>query len=86
VADASLNGRVGAEDVTDGFGTVEHAEHALRDIQAAVDEVCKQRGRDRGFLRRAFPQAERDLHAVARDPRGDDVERDACSTGSCVRA
>ena len=43
VTNIALDGRVGTEHVTDGLaqrlGAVEDAEHALTDIQAAVDEV-----------------------------------------------
>jgi hypothetical protein len=77
VADAALYGGAGVEHVTyplaEGLGAVKHAEHALTDIQAAIDEIGQQRGRDRRVLRRALPQPQRDLHALRRDPQGDDV-------------
>ena len=47
VADAALDRRVDAEDVADGLaqrlGAVEDDEHALLDVQAALDEVREQR-------------------------------------------
>jgi hypothetical protein len=42
-------------------------------IQAAVDEVGKQRAGQGGVLRRALPQPERDLDALSRDAERDDV-------------
>jgi hypothetical protein len=77
VADAALHRRVHAEHVADRLaqrlGAVEHAQHALLCVEAAVDEVGKQRRRDGGVLGRALPQPERDLHAVTGDPEADDV-------------
>jgi hypothetical protein len=43
VTDAALHRRAGTEHVTDRLperlGAIEHAEHALADVQAAIDEV-----------------------------------------------
>jgi hypothetical protein len=86
VANTPLDRSVDAQDVADGLperlGAVEHHEHALLDVQAAVGEVGEQRGRDRGVLGAAVPQPERDL-----DPVGGDPEPSTCSpTGSRVRS
>jgi hypothetical protein len=54
VAHAALHRRVDAEHHADGLaerlGAVEHAEHALLNVQAALDEVRQQRRGDRGVL------------------------------------
>jgi hypothetical protein len=88
VADAALYGCAGVEHVTyrlaEGLGTVEHAAHALTDIQAAIDEIGQQRGRDRRVLRRALPQPERDLHALRRDPKATTLQRPFRSTPSSI--
>jgi len=42
-------------------------------IKAAVDEVGQQCPREGGVLSAAFPEPERDLDAVGRDPERDDV-------------
>jgi hypothetical protein len=64
VPDAALN-RHGTEHVAhrlaQRLAAVQDTEHALLDIQAAVDEIGEQRGRDGRVLRRAVPQPERDL-------------------------
>jgi hypothetical protein len=64
-----------AEHLVDGgperLAAIEDDEHALLDVQAAVDEVCEQCDGDRLVLRRAVPQPERHLDAV-----GADAERD----------
>ena len=77
VADAALDRRVDAEHVADGLaerlGAVDDDQHALLDIQAALDEVGQQRGRDGGVLGRAVPQPERVLDAVGVDPERDDA-------------
>jgi hypothetical protein len=77
VAHAALDRRVGAEDVADGLaqrlGAVDDDQHALLDIQAALDEVGQQRGGDGGVLGRAVPQPERVLDAVGVDPERDDA-------------
>ncbi len=52
--------------------SVEHEQHPLLGIQAALDQVRQQRGRDRRVLRRSFPQPERDLHPLGPDPEPDD--------------
>jgi hypothetical protein len=58
VADTALD-RHGAEHVAHGLAqrlaAVEHAQHALLDVQAAVNEIGEQRGRDRGVLGAAVP-------------------------------
>jgi hypothetical protein len=77
VANAALHRRVGPEHVADGLaqrlGAVEHDQHALPHIEAALDEVREQRGRDGRVLGRAVPQPERVLDAVGVDPQGDDA-------------
>ena len=77
VADAALHRRVDAEHVADGLaqrlGAVDDDQHALLDIQAALDEVGQQRGRDGGVLGRPVPQPERVLDAVGVDPERDDA-------------
>jgi hypothetical protein len=77
VADTALHRGVDAEDVTDGLserlGAVEHNEHALLDIQAALDEIGQQHGGDGGVLGRAVPQPERVLDTVALDAQRDDA-------------
>jgi hypothetical protein len=45
----------------------------LLGIEAALDKIGEQRGRDGRVLGRAFPEPERDLDAIGRDPERDDV-------------
>ena len=77
VAHAALDRRVDAEHVTDGLsqrlGAVDDDQHALLDIQAALDEVGQQRGRDGRVLGRAVPEPERVLDAVDVDAQRDDA-------------
>jgi hypothetical protein len=77
VANAALHWRVDPEDVADGLaqrlGAVDDHQDALLDIQAALDEVREQGGRDGRVLGRAVPQPERVLDAVGVDPQGDDA-------------
>ncbi len=71
VADAALDRHLaehGADRLAQRLRAVEHAEHALLDIKAALDEVGQQRGRDGDVLGRPLPEPERDLHPVGRDP------------------
>ena len=76
VPDAALHGRL-AEDVADRLaqrlGAVDHEQDALLGVEAALDEVGEQRGRDGRVLGRAFPEPERDLDALGGDPERDDV-------------
>jgi hypothetical protein len=51
----------GPDRCSQGFGAVEGDEHALFDVEAAVDQVGEQRRGDGLVLRGAFPQPERDL-------------------------
>ena len=73
---AALHGHL-AEHVTDrlaqGLRAVEHAEHALGGVKAAVAEIGQERGGHRRVLRRALPEPKRDLHPVGRDPQRHDV-------------
>ena len=68
VADAALHRRgtpsTSRTGLPERLGAVEDAEHALLDVEAAVDQVGEQRGGDGRVLGRAFPEPERDLHAV----------------------
>jgi len=77
VANAALHRRVDAEHVThrlaQRLGAVDHDQHALLDIEAALDQVRQQRGRDGRVLGRAVPQTERALDPVGVDPQGDDA-------------
>jgi hypothetical protein len=58
VPDTALHGDR-AEHVAHGLAqrlaAVEHTEHALLDIEAAIDQIGEQRGRDGRVLRRAVP-------------------------------
>jgi hypothetical protein len=71
VAHAALHRRVDAEHVADGLahrlGAVDDDQDALLCVQAALDEVGQQRGRDNAVLGRAVPQPKRVLDAVAVD-------------------
>ena len=62
-----------ADGLAQRLGAVDDDQHALLDIQAALDEVRQQRGRDGGVLGRAVPQPERVLDAVGVDPERDDA-------------
>ena len=77
VAHAALHRGVDAEHVADRLaqrlGAVDDHEHALLDVEAALDEVGQQRGRDRRVLGRAVPEPERVLDAVAVDPQRHDA-------------
>ena len=69
--------RVLAEDVGDRaaqrLAAVDDEQDRLVGIQAAVDQVGQQRPRECRVLGAAFPEPERDLHALGRDPERDDV-------------
>lgn len=77
VAMAAMDERVFAKDVLDRpaqrLAAVDNEQDRLVGIEAAVDEIGQQRPRERGVLRRAFPEPERDLHRVGRDPQRDDM-------------
>jgi hypothetical protein len=77
VALAAMDQRVLAEDVLDRppqrLAAVDDEQDRLLGIQAALDQVGQQRPRERRVLGRAFPEPERDLDAVGRDPERDDV-------------
>ena len=62
-----------ADRLAQRLGAVDDDQHALLDIEAALDEVGQQRGRDGGVLGRAVPQPERVLDAVGVDPERDDA-------------
>ncbi len=72
-----MHERVLAEHVldraADRLPAVNDEEDRLFGVQAAVDQVGQQCPGQRGVLGRAFPQPERDLHALGRDPERDDV-------------
>jgi hypothetical protein len=46
---------------------------SLLGIQAALDQIRQQRGRDRRVLRRSFPEPKRDLHTLRGDSERHDV-------------
>jgi integrase/recombinase XerD len=73
----AMHERVLAEHVLDRAAqrppAVDHEQDRLIGIEAAVDEVGQQHPDQRRVLRRAFPQPERDLHALRADPERDDV-------------
>ena len=54
------------------FRSVEHEQHSLLGIEASLDQIGQQRGRDGRVLRRPLPEPERDLHPLRRDPQCDD--------------
>jgi hypothetical protein len=55
------------------LGAIEHAEHPLGGVKAALDQIRQQGRGDGGVLGRSLPEPERDLHAVAGDAQRDDV-------------
>ena len=57
-----------AHGLPERLGAVEDEQDALLGIKATLDEIGEQRGRDGRVLGRAFPQPERDLHALRGDP------------------
>jgi hypothetical protein len=61
-----------AHSLPERLGAVDHEQHPLLGIEPALDEIGQQRGRDGRVLGRAFPQPERDLHALGGDPERDD--------------
>ena len=67
-----MHERALAEHVLDrpaqGLSAVDDEEDRLLGIEPALDQVGKQRGRDRRVLGRALVEPERDLHAVGGDP------------------
>src|SRR5581483_6048527 len=67
---AALHRRL-AEDAADRLAqrlrSIDHEEDALFGIEAALDKVGEQRGRDGRVLGRALPEPERDLDAVGGD-------------------
>ena len=75
VTHAALDRGAGAEHVVDRgpecLGAVDHDQHALLDVEAAVHEVRQKLDRDGLVLGRALPQPERDLHAVGGDSQRD---------------
>ena len=86
VPDTTLDGGV-AEDGAERLRAVDHEEDALLGIEATPDQVGEQRRRHAGVLHAPFPEPERDLDALGRDPERV-VDRACCSTswptGSCV--
>ena len=72
VPQAALHGDL-AEHRADGLAQrlrpVDHEQHPLLGIEAPLDQIGEQRGRDGRVLRRSFPEPERDLHALGGDPR-----------------
>jgi len=72
VANAALDGDVAEDGIDSGpqrLAAVEDDEHALIAVQAALDEVGEQLDADALVLRRAVPQAQRDLDVVGYDAR-----------------
>lgn len=63
VTDTPMHRGVNAQHVPDGLAqrlaAVQHAQHALLDVQTAADEVGQQRGRDGRVLAATLPQPER---------------------------
>jgi len=55
------------------LGAVDDEQDPLLGIEATLDQIREQRGRDGRVLGRAFPEPERDLGALGRDPERDDV-------------
>jgi hypothetical protein len=68
------------------LAAVEHHEHALLDVHAAIDEVGQQRDGDRLVLGRAVPQAQCDLDRVGRDPQRPTQQRPLSSIPSSINA
>src|SRR2546426_68732 len=73
---AALNDRGVAEDIAQGLAqplaAVDHPQRAPVEREPAGEQILQQLGADHGVLRRAQPQAQRDLAAVARDPQDHD--------------
>jgi hypothetical protein len=74
VADAALYWHL-SEDLADRLSqrlrTLDHEQDSLLAVEAALDEIGEQRGRDGRVLGRAFPEPERDLDAVSGDAERD---------------
>jgi len=89
VTRAALHRRVEAEHVAHRLaqclGAVDDHQHALLDIQAALDQVGAQRGRDGGVLGRAVPQPERVLTLSLSMPSATTQQRPLSSTPSSIR-
>ncbi len=62
-----------AHGLSQGLGAVEHAEHPLGRVRAALELVGQEDRRHGGVLGRSLPQPERDLHPVRGDPERHDV-------------
>ena len=77
MAVTAMHERVLAEHVADRLAqrlaAVDHEQDRLLGVQAAVDEIGEQHRDQRGVLGRAFPQPERNLHALRADPERDDM-------------
>jgi hypothetical protein len=73
----AVHERVLAEHILDRLAqrlaAVDHEQHRLLGVQAAVDQIGQQRAGERGVLGRALPQPERELDALAADAERDDV-------------
>jgi hypothetical protein len=63
----------GADRLAQRLRAVDHEQHPLLGIEATLDQIGQQRGRDGRVLGRALPEPERDLHPLGRDPERDDV-------------
>jgi hypothetical protein len=74
---AALHRHLVAEHLTDRFAqrlrAVDHEQHSLLDVEPTVDQIGQQRGGDGRVLGRTVPHAERELLALGRDPKRDDV-------------
>jgi hypothetical protein len=76
VPDAPLHGCVaedGADRLAERLGAVDHEQDPLLGVEAALDQIGEQRRGDGRVLGRAFPEPERDLHALGGDPERDDA-------------
>src|SRR3989449_9888866 len=73
---AALDHRGVAEDITERLAqplaAIDHTQHPPLERESAREQVLQQLGAHHGVLRRAQPQAQRDLVAVARDREDDD--------------
>src|SRR4051812_41344959 len=88
VADTALHRGVDPEHVADRLaqrlGAVDHAEHALLDVEATLDEVGQQCGGDGRVPGRAVPQPQRVLDASLSIPSATTQQRPLSSTPSSI--
>jgi hypothetical protein len=72
--------------IIDSLGSIDNEQRSLLGMEAALDHVRQQRGRDGRFLPAPFREPERNLHALGGDPRATIIIRALSSSSSSITA